>query len=232
MSEESGRRFGITLTHRQRILVLVAVLVVVLGLGLILGARGSALVDPVGLRTWIAGFGLLAPIVFVALQAGQVLFAPVPGQVLGLVAGYLFGAVLGTVYSVVGATIGSVLAFWLSRRYGRPFVARTVDEETLATFDLTMARRGYLVLFLVFLVPGLPDDLICFVAGLSEMDIWKMTLVSLVGRLPGYFIVAAAGAELAAADFLQAAAIIAVLVLVSLVGYRYRDRIQSLAHVF
>lgn len=157
------------------------------------------LLDPRLLRAVIAGYGELGPVVFIGLQALQVVVAPIPGQVLGVVSGYLFGPVTGTVVSLVGATVGSTVAFVVARRFGRPFVEDVIDEGTLDRFDEFVRRHGVVALFVVFLLPGLPDDAICFVAGVSRIPIRRLVGVSVLGRAPGYFVVNLAGAGFAAA---------------------------------
>ena len=42
--------------------------------------------------------------------------------------------------------------------------------------------------FLTYLIPSLPDDLICFVIGLSQMKLPMMVILAMIGRLPGVFI--------------------------------------------
>lgn len=183
------------------------------------------LLDPRVVRTAIGETGPLAPAVFVVVQAVQVLVAPIPGQVLGFVAGYLFGVVWGTALSVLGATLGGYVAFRLARRFGRPLVERAVAPEAVATFDSVSADHGRLLLFVVFLVPGLPDDAICFLAGVSDLDERSFVVVSVVGRTPGYFLVALAGARLAEARPAETAVLLIVLAGVSVLGYLLRDRL-------
>jgi uncharacterized membrane protein YdjX (TVP38/TMEM64 family) len=185
------------------------------------------LADPVAVRTAIRATGTLAPVVFLVVQALQVLVAPVPGQVLGFVAGYLFGVVAGTTLSVTGATIGGYVAFVLSRRYGRSVVERLVAEDALVRFDDFSATHGDVALFLIFLVPGLPDDSICFLAGISNVDTRSFLLASVVGRLPGYFLVVLAGARLAERRTVETVVLLVALAVVSAVGYLARDRIAS-----
>src|SRR5437899_4889134 len=60
-------------------------------------------------------WGVLAPVVFIAIQALQVIIAPIPGEVTGLLGGFVFGQWLGFFYSTVGLTIGSLGGLW-----GRP----------------------------------------------------------------------------------------------------------------
>ena len=181
--------------------------------------------DPEAFRVFFLGFGLLAPVAFVLVQATQVVVAPLPGQVLGFVAGYLFGAVGGTALSVLGATIGTYVAVALARRYGRPAVERLVRPETIDQFDAAVDRRGLVALFAVFLIPGLPDDAVCFAAGLTRLDVKRIVAVSVVGRLPGYAVVSLAGARLAGGRPGDTVVLLGALVAAAVVVYLARDPI-------
>ena len=165
---------------------------------------------------------MFAPAVFVAIQALQVVIAPIPGHAMGLVSGYLFGTLWGTLYSVVGAVVGSYVAFSLSRRFGRPFVESVVDPDTLDRFDDLTHDHGLFALFVVFLVPGLPDDVLCFTAGLTDLRIHHMVAVALIGRFPGFFLANLAGAQFAAARFEEGVAVLAFIALLSLLAYAFR----------
>lgn len=185
------------------------------------------LADPDRLRAAILELGPWAPVGFVLLQAAQVVVAPVPGQVLGFVGGYLFGALHGTLYSLAGVTLGSAIVFWLARRFGRPYVERVVEPATVARVDGFLHRNAALALFVAFLLPGLPDDAICFVGGLSDLPLWKLVALAVVGRAPGFFLMSIAGAEAATGATATAAALLVVLGGLSIAGYLARDRIAA-----
>lgn len=217
-------RAGTRLPGRRGAAALLAAwLLLLLSGSLVLRFGPTWLRDPESIRTFFLGFGLLAPAAFVAVQAIQVVVAPVPGQVLGFVAGYLFGALWGTALSIVGTTIGTYVAVVLARRYGRPAVERLVRPETIDHFDAAVDRRGLLALFVVFLIPGLPDDAICFAAGLTRLDVKRVVAVSAVGRLPGYAIVSLAGARFAGGRTVDTVALLGALVAVSVAVYLARD---------
>lgn len=225
-SRLSAVRVFATPAARRRFVVHALVVAVALVLLTILFRREFALLaDPRELRAFVRGFGAWGPLVLVALQAAQVVIAPVPGQVLAVAAGYLYGAWWGTLYNVVGVAIGSTIAFWLSRRYGRGYVERVVHDDLLASFDALDDRSVVATLFVLFLVPGLPDDVICFAGGLSRVPIRRLVVVAVVGRAPGFFLVNVVG-EMAYAGDLEAALVLSsVLVAVSVVCYLERDRI-------
>jgi uncharacterized membrane protein YdjX (TVP38/TMEM64 family) len=179
-------------------------------------------------RAFIRQYGVWSPVVLIALQALQVVVAPVPGQVLAVVAGFLFGPWWGTLYNMIGITIGSTVAFWLSRRFGRSYVEQIVHEDTLGKFDAISDQHVKLSLFLFFVVPGLPDDVLCFVGGLTRVPLWQLVVIAVVGRAPGFFLVNAIGGYLGTGQFLAAAVLAVLLLAISALGYLNRDRFFGL----
>ena len=74
------------------------------------------------LQTYIESTGAIAPLVFVFVSFLQVTFVPIPGSVTILVGNYLFGAWFSFLYSYIGMFIGAMLAYFLGRIIGRPFI--------------------------------------------------------------------------------------------------------------
>jgi uncharacterized membrane protein YdjX (TVP38/TMEM64 family) len=214
--------------RRRGILAFVGVLLAFVGLYLFVREYAAFVTDAEALRTWLRQFGVLAPLVFVAIQALQVIVAPIPGQVVALVAGYLFGSFWGTVYSVTGVLIGSAIAFSLAKRYGRSFVVDVLHEDVVARFDEFVDTVGVPGLFAFVIIPGLPDDAICFLSGLTKWRLRTFMAVIAVGRLPAYVFTVYAGGQLASGRFRFGLAIILVIVLASVVGYYKQEAIRDI----
>lgn len=209
--------------------ILLAVLVSVAFAGIYVFLRRYApfVFDAQELRLWIEQFGVLAPVVFTLIQTLQVIVAPIPGQFAALVAGYLFGPVAGTIYSVTGVLIGSAIAFTLSKRYGRPFVERIIHEDVMDRFDGFVDRVGVVGLFVFVIIPGLPDDAICFLAGLTTLRLRTFMLIISVGRLPAYVLTVYAGGEFASGRFLEGILLVGAVIVFSLVGYYKQEAIRD-----
>jgi len=217
-------------SRRDRWRAALGLLVVALAFaGLYLGLRRYApfVFDVQELREWIDGFGVLAPLVFVVIQAVQVVVAPIPGQVVALVSGYLFGSIAGTIYSLLGVLIGSAIAFLLAKRYGRSFVEDILNEDVVERFDGFVDRVGIAGLIAFVLVPGLPDDVICFFAGLTQWSLKTFMIVIAVGRLPAYVLTVYAGGQFASGQFLPAIALVGIVISLSLLGLRSQEQIQQ-----
>ena len=214
--------------RRRGLLASVAVALAFVALYLFVREYASFITDAEALRLWLRQFGVLAPLVFVAIQALQVVVAPIPGQVVALVAGYLFGPFWGTVYSLTGVLIGSTIAFSLAKRYGRSFVEDVIHEDVVSRFDEFVDTVGVPGLFAFVIIPGLPDDAICFLSGLTKWRLPTFLAVISVGRLPAYVFTVYAGGELANGRFLTAIALIALVVIASIVGYYKQETVRNL----
>lgn len=188
--------------------------------------------DTVALRTWIGQFGVFAPLVFVVVQAVQVVVAPIPGQVVALASGYLFGSIPGTIYSLTGVLIGSAVAFSLAKRYGRALVEEMLHEDAVTRFDGFVTRVGLPGLLAFVLIPGLPDDVICFLAGLTTWRLRTFIAVISIGRLPAYVLTVFAGGEFADGQLTSGLLLVGVVVALSAIGYRNQDTIQGLVQQF
>ena len=173
------------------------------------------------LREW----GVLAPVIFVGLQTLQVIIAPIPGDVTGVLGGFAFGQWLGFLYSTIGLTMGSLFAFWLGRRLGAPFIRRVTGPDVWKRLDFVVEAEGAILCFIIFLVPGLPKDTLCYLFGVSPIPFWVFALVSTLGRMPGTWVLSAGGAKAAAAQYVQLLLLVAVVAALIVPLYYYRSRI-------
>ena len=188
----------------------------------------SFLMDVESTRNFISGFGVLAPLSLILVQIVQVLFAPIPGQVIGLASGFLFGWFFGTLYAMIGVTIGSFIAIYLARKLGRPFVERVITKTTLKKFDYVMKDKGLFTIFLLFLLPAMPDDAICFIAGLTKVKIRVLVLLAVIGRFPGFLILNLVGDGIANSQVFVSAIIFSVAMVISLVVFFFRKELERM----
>ena len=133
----------------------------------------------------VARAGPWGPLILIALVVLQIIVAPIPGQVVGFAAGYLYGPWVGLLYVWIGTVIGSSAAMVIARLAGRPLVARLIQPELLDRLDRLASRRGLVFFALVFLLPGLPDDMMCFAAGLTPLPLLILIPLAAATRLPG-----------------------------------------------
>lgn len=213
---------------RRQIIATIAVVVGLVGLSIALWGPLSDLArNPDQLKRTIQDSGAWGPLIFMGVQFLQVLVAPIPGQVAGAIAGALFGAFWGTVYSMVGALIGYTVIFVLARKFGRPLVERFVSPKYLEKFDYLTKESGVFVFFLIFLLPAFPDDVICYIAGLSQIRIRTLILISIAGRLPGFIGLSLIGAGAADGNATLVTILLTVSAIIAAIGFWQRARLET-----
>lgn len=136
------------------------------------------------LREYIAGFGMLGPFILGALQAFQVVIPILPGFI-GCAAGaILFGCMGGFWCNYIGISAGSIVSFWLARRFGLELVRQMIPEKKYQVWTKWVnEKKSYtVVLFLAILLPLAPDDILCYLSGLTGMPAKRFTWIILLGK--------------------------------------------------
>ncbi|PYN21324.1 MAG: TVP38/TMEM64 family protein [Candidatus Rokuibacteriota bacterium] len=175
------------------------------------------------LREW----GVLAPVIFIGLQALQVIVAPIPGELSGILGGYLFGQWVGLLYSTIGLVLGSVTAFAVGRWLGARYVQKLVSPDIWRKMGFIVEAEGAILCFIIFLIPGLPKDMACYLFGLSPMPFWIFAVVSTLGRIPDTWVLSAQGAHTASGDYRAVVFLTAIVVAVALPLYYCRTRLVA-----
>jgi uncharacterized membrane protein YdjX (TVP38/TMEM64 family) len=182
------------------------------------------------LKQTLKDWGILGPVFFILLQALQVIASPIPGEATGFLGGFLFGIWGGFIYSTIGLTLGSIGAFAIGRWLGAHFIRKVVSKDTWDRLGFIVEAEGAILCFIVYLIPGLPKDIVCYLFGISPMPLWVFTLVSGLGRMPGTWVLSSQGAHTAAGEYIQFVLITAIAVAVALPLYYYRHRIVAWMH--
>lgn len=183
--------------------------------------------DPVLLKSWIIDFGAYHILMFILVQAVQVIIFIIPGELVEIGAGYLFGTTMGSIYSILGIAIGSAVSFMIARFLGYDFVKKVVPKQmfnTLKDFVKEDERSGT-VLFLLFFIPGTPKDALAYFAGITPVSYWKFILISMFARLPAIVFSAYIGANIGEKNYTLAFTVAVIAGIFFLVGFVYRNKI-------
>lgn len=221
-----------SLPWRAIIIAIVLIAIATVAIALNWQSLVSFFGDQEKIKMAVQDAGWWGPLVFIAIQFLQIVIAPIPGQVTGVLAGALFGPWLGALYSLTGAVLGCFVVFVLSRWLGRPFVERFVSAQHLKKFDRLTTESGPMVFFLIFLLPGFPDDIICYLAGLSAIPLRTLVIISFLGRAPGYVISGFLGAGIGEANAPLVGGIIGLIAIGAAISYWKRGAITQWAKNF
>ena len=136
------------------------------------------------LELFIRQSSFWGPLLFIVIQIAQVVIAVIPGGLTCLAGVVFFGPWYGFLYSAVGIIIGSCINFYLARRYGEKFIRLFVSDETYEkTKKKFLTGKKFDVVFTAaILLPCAPDDVLCMLAGLTDMSWRKFLTILFLGR--------------------------------------------------
>lgn len=178
------------------------------------------------LLRFLDSLGPLAFIGFILLQAAQVVAAPIPGEVTGLLGGFLYGPVPGVMLSTAGLTIGSYAAFALARTFGRPFVDKFVDKSIMDRFDYLLHHKGAFLIFMLFLIPGFPKDYLCYVLGLGHLSTLEFLIIGGTGRLFGTILLTLGGDYIRHHQYGKFSILVGAALVVVFIALAYKDKLE------
>jgi uncharacterized membrane protein YdjX (TVP38/TMEM64 family) len=181
----------------------------------------------------VESWGARGPLGFVVLQFVQVVVFIIPGEVVQIAGGFLFGVLKGSLLSIAGIVLGSSFNFAAARFLGLPFVRVVFGEEKIRKFDgIAHSARAQIAFFLLFLIPGIPKDVLCYVAGLSPLRFVAFLLISSLGRLPALVGSAVMGHAAASQRWPLTIALLAVSVVLFVLGLVFRERVHAFIERF
>ena len=216
--------------HKGKIAILLLLTIMITVVALVM--VGELLIrfvsDAETFRAWVEKNTGWSRIAYNGMLIFQVVFAIIPGGAFEVAGGYAFGALEGTILSVIGTTIGSTLVFLLVKRYGLKYVLLFFTKEQLDSAKfMHNEKRLDLIVFIAFLIPGTPKDLLCYVAGLTDMKLVHWISITSIARIPAITISTIGGNAIGTRSYLFAGIIFAVTILIAGIGILVYRRISK-----
>ena len=189
----------------------------------------SIVFEPGGIETLIeliTSQGPLGVLILLGMQLLQIIVAFIPGEVVQIAAGMMYGPLWGSVVILVGCVLSSMVVYELVHKLGAPFVRSMVGEKQLLKFrQFELSGKFGVTVFVLFLIPGFPKDVLTYIVPLSDMNLRTFLLLSTIGRTPGVIISTYAAAGLADGNIVTSVIIFVVAALIAIIVLLLRNRI-------
>jgi uncharacterized membrane protein YdjX (TVP38/TMEM64 family) len=188
--------------------------------------------DPHKFREYVLSFGPWSAVVFMFFQVLQVVIAVIPGEPVQIAGGYIFGTFWGTVYSTLGITVGYIIVFASVKLFGFPLVKKFVSEKELEKCSaLINSPKLETTIFLLFLIPGIPKDILVYIAGLTPIKPVLFFIIITFARFPAMLGSSFIGAEIQSSQYLIAIIVSVIASILFVLGYIYKQRIIDFVHL-
>lgn len=125
--------------------------------------------------------GAYGKIVFVLLQILQVVVLPLPALLCYVSGVMIYGPLEAFILSSIGVFIGSMICYAIGRFCGRKIVHWLAGDKIDKYLDI-LSTRGKGPFVIMQLLPFFPDDVLCILAGVTNMNFWFYLMTMLVIR--------------------------------------------------
>jgi uncharacterized membrane protein YdjX (TVP38/TMEM64 family) len=175
---------------------------------------------------WVAGLGLGGIFILLGLQILQIVVAVIPGGPVEIIAGAAYGAWGGFGICAAGCVVASSLVFVMVRKFGLPLLRRFFgDRKTKRWKFLEDAKKTAMAVFILFLVPGVPKDILTWFVPLSRLSLARFVIISVVARTPAMLSSTMMGDSMIQGEWGMVLVLFLVIGLAGLGGIQFRDKI-------
>lgn len=124
--------------------------------------------------------GVFSFLVFIIFQILQTTVLQIPSFIVTIAGTLIFGRFRAFVLSFIAIMIGSCLMFFLGRKAGRKFLRWLIGNKT--EIWIKRLSQGKYLFFLMMLFPFFPDDILCAVAGVTDMSFQFFFITNIISR--------------------------------------------------
>lgn len=184
--------------------------------------------DKDAFKLWLENFGIWGRIIFILLRTVQTVIKIIPAEPLEIGAGYVFGTWGGLLYCSIGSLAGSFIILILTRKFGIKITELFVSKKKIESLAFLQNKKHLNIsLFIIYLIPSTPKDLITYFIGLTDENIPLFLLITAVGRIPSIITSTWCGSTLKSGNYSAAIIIFAATAVLGLGGAYIYNRISG-----
>ena len=172
-------------------------------------------IDSLGVGGWFIMLGI---------QILQIVVAFIPGEPVEIVMGVFYGPWMGLVTCLLGILIGSIIVYILAKLIGTPFIKIFVDPEEIKKYKfLQNQKRVELTVFLLFFIPGVPKDVLAYMAPFLPIKPVRFFVIATIARIPSVITSTVLGDQLIEGNIISSIIVFAVTAVVSIAGILFHN---------
>jgi uncharacterized membrane protein YdjX (TVP38/TMEM64 family) len=190
--------------------------------------------DTGALREQLRGTGVAGVLLLYALMLAHVVVL-FPAEITNMVAGFTYGIPLGILICASGWFLSGLGTYALGVIAGRPLIEKLAGPARVEAAERMMDRGGWEFLLVVRLLPFVPFSIVGYVAGATNVPLFRFAWTTLLGAIPLIALAVVLGSRLSdfsLGDPLVWGSILGFILLIAIghpVGRRYQARARTKA---
>ncbi|MDD6311165.1 MAG: VTT domain-containing protein [Firmicutes bacterium] len=167
--------------------------------------------------------------IYLGIQVLQIVICILPGQAIQLAGGYMYGFWLGYLLSIAGTFVGTVLTYYIAEILGHNAMAVLFGQDKMDSFaDKLKGKKGIATMIILFIIPGFPKDILTYAAGISELSLKWLLIISLICRTPAMMGSLLIGHQLVKGYYTSAIVIAIIAAILFILGIIFKNKVMYL----
>ncbi|MCL2211310.1 MAG: VTT domain-containing protein [Treponema sp.] len=176
--------------------------------------------------SWVKSHGINGVAVLFGIQILQIFIAVIPGGPIQIIAGMAYGALGGFAIIITGCIISSVFIFFIGKKFGLPLLRRFIGEDDINTWKfLKDSRKTARIVFILFLIPGTPKDMLTWLAPLTNISLPVFVTLSVLARIPAILTSTITGDSMIQENWILSISLFAGIAVAGFLGMWLKDKI-------
>ena len=185
----------------------------------------ALLSDPSTFRQWLNQYGFFSYLIFSLINMAQIMLAFLPGEIVEVLAGYCFGLINGMLVCMIASGVASALIFLAIRHFHIDLLSLFFNDEATHQFRFLFdSRHLSIILFIIFLIPGTPKDILTYIMPLTKIRFTAFLMITTVARIPSIITSTMVGDALFSNDYMTSLIIYGITALLSGAGLYLYNR--------
>lgn len=155
------------------------------------------------------------------------LFPIVPYKLVIATLGYTYGVGWASIISWLGTTLAAVIVYgivrYAFREQGRRYLAK---KPWIQSFTTTIETHPFIAIIIARLLPIVPQMAVNIFAGVASISLWRYTLASGIGKLPGIVLYAYLGENLTSSPYTSLSVLTVYLLLLGILLRVYKRTLK------
>ena len=183
--------------------------------------------SPERMGAYIARCAPWSHLAYFGVQLVSVIVAPIPSNITAAAGAYLFGLWPSFLLTWGAVALGSAIVFGLARALGQQFAGQFVSEKLSGKYLDVIRRKRDVFLALAFLFPFFPDDILCILAGLTDISFKRFFLLAAIFRPWGLLAACMVGSATVSIPWWGMALLGGLGLAVFLLAMKYGDKLED-----
>ncbi|MFE8699717.1 TVP38/TMEM64 family protein [Cytobacillus sp. FJAT-54145] len=141
------------------------------------------LTDTYGMEKLLREYGTTAKLLFIIICFAQPIVLPIPEAITVGAASTVFGSFQAACLAFAGTFSGILVMYFLARYGGTKIVSKMIKMRHLEQYQNYVRRNETFIMGILFIIPILPDEIICVGAGISGISIKRFVLIAALSKL-------------------------------------------------